>query len=236
MVGGGISGLVFSPLAAARAVLSRAQKELGVVLIDIGFGKTGISIYEENKLVHAAVMPIGSGNVTNDLAVGMKCSVAVAEMVKFSFGSALAKEVAARELVDLRKIDPTAKGTVTRRLIAEVIEARLAEIMEFVDGELKRFGRTRKLPAGAIIVGGGAKVPGIVELARQELHLSAQVGIPDMSAIELVGSDLHIQVEDPEFTTAIGLIQIGSDKLNTRIVKPTRAGGFFRNLFKYFIP
>jgi len=236
IVGGGVSGLVFSPLAAARSVLSKAQKELGVVLIDIGSGKTGISLYEENKLVHASVFPVGSGNVTNDLAIGMKCSVGVAELVKFSFGSALAKEVPAREAVDLRKIDPAAKGTVTRRLIAEIIEVRLAEIMEFVENELKRFNKARKLPAGAVIVGGGAKIPGIVELTRQELHLSAQIGIPDISALALAGPDLQLQVEDPEFACAIGLLQIGSDKANTKIIGQSQTGGFFRNLFKHFIP
>lgn len=234
MAGGGVVGLVFSPIAAARAVLSKSQRELGVVLIDIGFGKTGMSIYEENKLVHAAVFPIGSGNVTNDLAIGMKSSVAVAEMVKFSFGAALAKDVPSREMIDLRKIDPVARGAVARRFIAEIIEVRLAEIMELVENELKRFNKSRKLPAGAVLVGGGSKIPGIVELAKQELHLAAQIGVPDISAVDVASPEVHNQIEDPEYACSVGLLQAGGYRDQG---KASRVGnGFLRNLFKYFIP
>ena len=198
IAGGEIGGLVFSPLSVSRSILSKNQKELGVVLIDIGFGKTTMSVYEENKILHSAVFPIGSGNVTNDLAIGMKSSIIAAEMIKFSFGSALAREVAARELIDLRKIDPAARGSVSRRFVSEIIEVRLAEILEFVNNELKRIGRASKLPAGAVLVGGGAKMPALVELTKQELRLAAQIGIPDVSVFNL-GGELSSQIEDPEY-------------------------------------
>ena len=135
IAGGDVAGLIFSPLASSRSVLTKNQKELGVVLIDIGFGKTSISVYEENKLLHTAIFPVGSGNVTNDLAIGVKSSIVAAEMIKFSFGSALAKDVPSREMIDFKKIDPAARGTVSRRFIAEIIEMRLAEIFEFVNND-----------------------------------------------------------------------------------------------------
>lgn len=235
IVGGRAAGVIFSPIAVARAVLSKSQKELGVVVIDIGFGKTGMSVYEENKLVHAAVFPIGSGNLTNDLAIGMKTNIAIAEMVKFSFGIALAKEVPPRESIDLRKIDPAARGTIARRFIAEIMEVRLAEIMEFVDNELKRINKSRKLPAGAVLVGGGAKTPAIVELVKQELHLPAQVSVPDVSGLDLAGNELRSQIEDPEYAAAIGLILMAGDQINEGR-RSVKEGGFLKKVLRYFIP
>ena len=126
MLGGGLGGLILSPLAAARSVLTKNQEELGVVLVDIGFGKTGMSVYEEGKLLHTAVFPMGGGNLTNDLAIGLKVPVETAEILKASFGSARAKEVGAREAVELAKVNPRLKESVSRRLIAEIIEERLS--------------------------------------------------------------------------------------------------------------
>ena len=235
IAGGDVAGLIFSPLASSRSVLTKNQKELGVVLIDIGFGKTSISVYEENKLLHTAILPVGSGNVTNDLAIGWKSSIVAAEMIKFSFGSALAKEVPSREMIDFKKIDPAARGTVSRRFIAEIIEMRLAEIFEFVDNELKRIGRSRKLPAGAVLVGAGAKIPAIVDLAKQELGLSVQIGVPDVSGFNL-GAELSAQIEDPEFACVVGLVGMGLDKTEMPAGQSLLPRNFFRNLLKYFMP
>ena len=235
IAGGDVAGLIFSPLASSRSVLTKNQKELGAVLIDIGFGKTSISVYEENKLLHTAIFPVGSGNVTNDLAIGVKSSIVAAEMIKFSFGSALAKEVPSREMIDFKKIDPAARGTVSRRFIAEIIEMRLAEIFEFVDNELKRIGRSRKLPAGAVLVGAGAKIPAIVDLAKQELGLSVQIGVPDVSGFNL-GAELSAQIEDPEFACVVGLVGMGLDKTEMPAGQSLLPRNFFRNLLKYFMP
>ena len=206
ILGGSVTNVVLNPLADARAVLTRNQKELGVVLVDIGFGKTSMCVYEEGKLLHAAVFPAGSGNVTNDLAIGLKIPTEAAELVKLSFGSAMAREVAVRDAIELAKIDPRAKGTVQRKFIAEIIEVRLAEIFEFVNNELKYIGKASRLPAGVVLVGGGAKLPGVVELAKQELKLSAQIGIPEMHQFEVGTSDTGTKLEDPEFSCALGLV------------------------------
>ncbi|OHB18055.1 MAG: cell division protein FtsA [Parcubacteria group bacterium RIFCSPHIGHO2_01_FULL_45_26] len=241
IAGGAVSGLIFGQLAAARSILSRNQKELGVVLIDIGYGKTSMSVYEENRLLHAAVFPFGSSHLTNDLAIGMKCSVPIAEMVKVSFGSARTGDVPAREMIDLRRVDPAARGAVTRRSIAEIIEARLGEIFESVDSELKRIGRSAKLPGGAVIVGGGAKMPSIVELARHELRLPAQIAIPNVEEFNLGGNDLTAQVEDPEYACVIGLLGLGIDKTTEGSPTSSSIGsrgvsGLLKNIFKSFLP
>lgn len=235
--GGGISGLIFAPLAASRATLSKNQKDLGVVLIDIGFGKTGMSVYEEGKFLHAAVFPVGAGNVTNDLAIGLKTSTTAAESVKLSFGLALAKDAPSREQIDLNKFDPATKGNASRRYISEIIESRLAEVFEFVNNELKRIGKSAKLPAGAVLVGGGSKLPAIVDLARQELKLSSQVAVPNISELDIHSPELMGQSEDPEFVTAFGLLFSGLDRSGAEKSKmKSNVGGIFKKIFSIFSP
>ncbi len=227
--------IVVGPIAAGSAVLSQSQKELGVILVDIGFGTTKIAIYEENRLAHVAVIPVGGSNITNDLAIGLRIPIEVAEIIKLSYGSALAKEVSPRDAVELAKIDPRAKGTVTKKFIAEIIEDRLAEIFELVNNEVKRVGKASQLPAGVVLCGGGAKMPNIAELARNELKLSAQIGVPDLSRITSGSTDLSLQAEDPEYATAIGLLlhQTGSDQKS--VVSP-RLQNTLKKILNYFIP
>lgn len=209
---GRVSGLVFGPLVASRSSLSKNQKDLGVVLIDIGFGTTGLSIYEENKLVGVANFPIGAGNISNDLAVGLKIPVDAAENLKLSYGYALSKDVGQKETVDIKKFFPEAKGVTSRRFVAEIIESRLAEIFELVDNELSVFGKRGKLPGGAVLVGGGAKMPGLTELVKQELKLSGQIGLALSHEWEQEGANLGEFLEDPEFAVAFGLVLWGVDQ------------------------
>ncbi len=146
LAGGEVAGLVFAPLVAARAALSKRQKELGTALIDIGFGTTGLSVYEENRLLGVAKFPVGAGNVSNDLAVGIKVPVAAAEEIKLHYGYALSREVNQKESVELKKFVEDAKGTVSRRFVAEIIESRLEEIFDLVNAELKIMQRFGELP------------------------------------------------------------------------------------------
>jgi len=211
--GAKIGGIIYSPLAAARAVLTKNQKELGVVLIDIGFGTTGMAVYEENKLLSANVFPVGSSHITNDLAIGLRCPIETAEAIKLSFGSALAKEVSNKEKVELHKIDESLKSTVNRRFVSEIIEIRIAEIFEFINNELKLIGKLGQLPAGTVLTGGGAKIPSILELAKQKLKLPVQMGVPGLTEIESINEDFRVQVEDLEFSVADGLLLFGLDAI-----------------------
>lgn len=234
IAGGTVSGVILSTLATSQAVLSKNQKELGVIMVEIGAGTTGVAVYEEGKLLQTAVMPVGSAHITNDLAIGMKSEVGVAETVKLTFGAALPKAIPARESIELQKISAEAEGAVARRFVAEIIEARLAELFEFIDGELKRINRSAKLPGGVVLTGGGAKLPSLVDLAKRELRLSAHVGIADGTRFALGGSDLAGQMEDPEFACALGLLLVASEKTEEPS-QPAR-GGFFKRIVKYFLP
>ncbi len=234
--GGEIDGLIFSPLAAAQSVLSRNQRDLGVVLIDLGADTTSMAVYEDGKLINIAVFPLGASNITNDLAIGLQISPEAAEIVKCSYGVALAKDVSPREMLDLRRIDARAKGAVSRHFIAEIIEARLAEIFELVNGELKRIGKAGRLPAGAVLVGGGSKMPGVTDAARQELRLPSHIGAPDMSRLHAAADEVVTKAEDPEFACAVGLLMWAKE----HSVEPEGSGNglkrFFKKLADYFMP
>ncbi|MCK5412974.1 MAG: cell division protein FtsA [Candidatus Pacebacteria bacterium] len=195
-----IDDLVFAPLAASKAVLSKRQMELGVVEIDIGKASTGVSVFEDGGIIHSAVVPIGSGHITNDIAIGLRTSIDVAEKIKLEYGTTLVKETNKKDRIDLSKISKDEDGVFTRKYIAEIIEARMEEIFIMVDKELKKIDRSGMLPAGAVITGGGAKITGAITTAKEVLRLPAQIGFP----MELNG--IVDRVDDPSFVTSVGLI------------------------------
>lgn len=236
IVGGRIGGLIYNPLAAGRALLTKIQKELGAVIIDIGWGTTSMAVFEENKLIQASVFPVGCGNITNDLAIGLKCPIGAAEKIKFSFGRASAKEISSKEKIDLSQIDKDLQSVVSRKFIAEIIEIRLAEIFELVNNELNAISRAGRLPAGAVIAGGGAKMSGLAELAKQELRLPIQLGVPEIAGIEVTNAEFENQIEDPELAVAVGLTLLAHDQ-------SSKSGGWdigekfsMRKILKHFIP
>lgn len=205
VAGEGDAAPFFGPLASSQSVLTKNQRDLGVVLVDIGADVTSLAVYEDGKLLHVAAHPAGAANVTNDVAIYLKVSIPAAEAIKCAFGHAVAKDMSARETVDLQKFDARAKGMAPVRHIAEVIEARMAEIFEFVEGELKKIGKAGRLPAGVVLVGGGAKLSGVLDLARQELRLPVQMGVPDLSRFDVSEGDIAAKLEDPEYACAVGL-------------------------------
>lgn len=205
-----IGGFVIGPLSSSRAVLTKKQKELGVVFLDIGAATTGMAVYEESKLLHLAIFPIGAGHITNDVAVGFKIPVADAESVKLQFGYAMSRGVPQKESIDLRLVSAEMKGTVGKRFLSEIIESRLAEIFELVNNELKSIGKAQQLPAGVIIAGGGAKLLGMQDLAREELRISSQLGVAEGN-FPILDPDYKAELEDPEFVCATGLLLCGAE-------------------------
>src|SRR5258708_7174676 len=235
LAGGEVSGLVFGPLVAARAALSKRQRDLGTALVDIGFGTTGVSVYEEGKLVGVAKFPVGAGNISNDLAVGLKIPVDAAEELKIHYGYAFSKDVSQKEQIELKKFFPEAKGVVSRRFAAEIIESRLEEIFDLINAELKLFQKFGELPGGAVIVGGGAKLPGVTDLAKQEMKLTTQIGFALGEEWENEGGAFRESLEDPEFAGAFGLVLWGVEGEGWS--KEGSFTGFdIRKILRYFTP
>jgi cell division protein FtsA len=199
-----IDQLVLSPLAAAQSTLNKRQKELGVALIDFGAGTTSIAIYEENNLLHTAILPIGSMHITNDIAIGLRCTIETAEKVKLMYGNADLSEVDRHEQIDMSKIDPEEDERVSRTMVVEIIEARLEEIFEYINKELKKINRDGKLPGGIVLTGGGSELPGLADFAKKHLRLPVSIGQPQ----EL--KSIIDQVQDPSFATVTGLALWGS--------------------------
>ncbi len=204
--GAQIADLVLAPLAASKAALTKKQKELGVALVDIGAGTTGLVVFEEGDIYHSAVLPVGSSDITNDLAIVLKTLLEVAEKLKLEHGTASPVGLSDRETIDLSKYDKKEEQMVSRRFIGEIIEARLSEIFNMVREELRKVNRDGKLPAGVVLTGGGAKMPGIIDAAKKYLALPAYVGFP----LELRG--MIDRIDDPRYTTAIGLMLWGLDE------------------------
>lgn len=201
-----VDDMVFSALAAGKAALNKRQKELGAVLIDMGGGTTSFVVYEEGDLVQVGVVPIGGGHITNDIAIGLRTSIDVAEKVKINYGSALPDEIGKKDQINLAEIDQNEEGEVSRHHVAEIVEARLEEVFTLIDKELRKTNRSGMLPAGAVIVGGGAKLPGVVDLAKKVLRLPAQTGFP----LELGG--IVDKVDEPGYITAVGLALWGAEE------------------------
>lgn len=195
-----LDALVVAPLASSMAVLSKRQKELGVISIDIGAGTTGIAVYEEGDVIHTSIIPVGSDHITNDLAIGLRTSIDVAEKIKVSYGSALSHEIGEDEEIDLSKLSKEEEVVIQRRRVAEIIEARLSEIFSMINKDLKKLGRAGKLPGGAVVTGGGSKIPGLVDLAKEELKLPAQIGFPE----NIPG--ITDAIDDPVYASTQGLI------------------------------
>lgn len=195
-----VTDLILEPLASAKAILNNKQKELGVALLDIGGATTSLAVFEEGELVHVAILPVGSSHVTNDIAIGLRTSIEVAEKIKLEYGSADPKEVGKKEEIDLSEIDSSESGSVLRYHVAEIIQARMEEIFSMVNKELKDIGKAGLLPAGVVLTGGGAKLSQLIGLAKESLRLPIQIGYP-----ATLGG-ITDKVDDPSFATAIGLL------------------------------
>lgn len=203
-----IEDLVLSPLAASEAVINNKQKELGVALINIGAATTSLAVYEEGELLHTAVLPIGSEHITADIAIGLRCPINLAERIKIEYGSAKSSQFSKKDEIDISDLAKEEEvgdeiKTVSRKYIAEIIEARIEEIFEKVDDELKKIERSGMLPAGVFLVGGGSKLVDLIDVAKKKLRLPAAIGVS--RNIE----NIIDKVNDPEFLTALGLVVWG---------------------------
>ncbi len=196
-----VSELVLTSLAAGNAVLSETEKEMGVVLVDIGEGTTDIAIFIEGTVWHTRSLAMGGEYITNDIAIGLRLPADLAEQVKLRHGHALANQVAEDERFTIAPYGESTPVVVPRWKLAEIVQARAEEILESIQQEIKRSGYDGLLPAGLVLCGGTAQLPGLQELAQDVFSLPVQIGTPRNL------SGLAEQVSNPAAAVAVGLMQ-----------------------------
>src|ERR687885_2063325 len=201
----GIDSLVLQPVAAGEAVLTEAEREIGVTLIDVGAGTTDVGVFVEGALVHASVLPVGGFQVTNDLAVGLRTPFAAAEEIKIRHGYALPELLEDDRTIDVSSFDTGDGRPVSRREVSEIIEPRLEETFELILEQLDKAG-LRGLPAGVVLCGGTAQLGGIRRLAAEVFHAPVRVGTPT----GIYG--LTDQISTPAFATSVGLLKWGLEQ------------------------
>jgi cell division protein FtsA len=194
-----IDNTVANPLAASLALLDTRDREVGCVLIDLGASTTGIAVFEEGEVLHVASIPVGSAHITNDLAIGLRTDIDTAEEVKLKYVNASSKKQTKTDSVKVKEMSGE-EITVSRSEIASIAEARLDEIFDLINRELKKIKKDSQLPAGAIFCGGGSKLEGLEELAKRKLNLPTKLAKPKGF------SGIVDKISDPEYAVAVGLM------------------------------
>ena len=219
-----IDELVAAALASSEAVLTETEKELGVAVADIGAGTIDLSLFADGSPFHTSVLPVGGNNVTNDVAIGVKTTLQVAEELKIRHGTCDLRGLEDEEIA-VSMVGDDAGRTVSREELCQIIEARMRETFELLRGEMTRSGHGM-LPAGIILTGGAAQLAGTAELGREVLQMPVRVGSPSGIAglIDTIG--------DPSYSTAVGLLRWGA--IQVALGEPLRyesapgGGGFGR--------
>ncbi|PLX98559.1 MAG: cell division protein FtsA [Desulfuromonas sp.] len=199
-----VADIVLEQLASSEAVLTQDEKDLGVVILDIGGGTTDIAIYSEGAIKHTAVLSLGGNHLTNDIAVGLRTPTGDAEKIKQDFGCCLTSMVGKEESIEVPSVGGRETRQLSRQLLAEILEPRVEEIFNLANREIIRSGFEDLVASGVVITGGSAILPGMPELAEQIFNLPVRRGVP----VEIGG--LVDVVNSPVYATGVGLLKYGS--------------------------
>ena len=208
-----VNDLILQPLASSLAVLTEDEKELGVVLVDIGGGTTDIAIFSEGAIRHTAVIPIAGDQVTNDIAVSMRTPTQYAEDIKIRYACALSQLANPDESIEVPSVGDRPARRLARQTLAEIVEPRYEELFGLVREELRRSGFEEVIAAGIVLTGGSAKMEGAIELAEEVFHVPVRLGVPQ--AVQ----GLSDVVRNPIYSTGVGLLLYARDN-----VMPARRG------------
>ena len=253
-VGLSVVDIIFSGWADAEIILTQTEKDLGVVLLDIGFGVTDIAVYHDDAIAFSGSIPIGSSNITNDLAIGLRLTIEDAEKIKCNYPILIKKAQQREEKEDkekkyskkdisslIMKDDLILKLTdigiesdsnfdeVRKSMIDEIIEARIEEIFVSVRTEIEKSGFDSKMPAGIVLTGGGSKLYSISKLAQRFFSTSARVGYPTKY------SALNDEISGPSFSTVQGIVNHGEESLSKDKVQNSVSSKDFSNKAKGII-
>ncbi len=200
-------GAIFSGLASAEAVLTETEKELGVVLIDIGGGKTDICLYVDNSLSYSSSIPVGARHITNDIAIGLRVSLDSAEKIKIFLSQSEnhVNKHLKKDQIDISSLQLSEKTNEIsyKNVVEEIIQARLEEMFKLIFEEIEKSGHGNQIPSGLVITGGGASTINLTNVGKKIIGLPIRIGIPD----QITG--FIDEIIYPQFATAIGLILLG---------------------------
>ena len=195
-----VDDLVLEPLASSHAVLGPDERDLGVVLLDLGGGTTDVAVFFEGSIRHTAIIPFGGANVTNDIAIGLRTPIDKAEQVKIEYGCALAALVSSEQSVAVAGVGGRSDRSISRHVLASMIEPRMEEIFVLANKEVKKNHFAELLGGGVVLTGGTSLMPGVVELAEQVFEMPVRLGVP-----QGLGG-LSANVADPRYATGVGLV------------------------------
>ncbi len=221
-----VADMVLESIASAKAVLTQDEMDLGVVLVDIGGGTTDIAVFYEGTIRHTCELGLGGHNLTNDLSVGLRTPLAEAERLKEDYGSALSAVIKSNHVVDVPSVGDREPRRVTQKVLVDIIEARMVEILELVNRELVVSGQKNRINAGIVLTGGTSLLVNLVDLAEQIFDMPVRVGYPSG-----IGGRVN-DVYTPRCTTGVGLVLYGRDHQMSALDKDTGVMDKMRGLFK----
>lgn len=190
-----IAGFVYLPLATSQIALSKDEMNLGTVLVDLGEGTSTISIFEQEELVKSVVIPVGGEYITNDISIGLRTQMDIAEQVKLKYGTANIDNASRDVQFKIPVIGANLEKEFTQVELAYIIEPRVREVFQIVEYEVKKNGYKTDIPGGYVLTGGVASLNAILETAREELLPSVRIAIPNF-----------IGVKDSSFTNGVGIV------------------------------
>lgn len=198
-----VQEICLEPIASAAAVLTEDEKELGVILVDIGGGTSDLCIYKNGAIVHTGVLAVGGNHVTNDIAMGLRTPQGEAEKLKIAYGCAMATMVRADETIEVPGVGGRKSRSVPRRLLAEIIEPRIEEMFSLIHREVQASGHAEMLSGGVVLTGGSSLLEGMPEMAEFIFDMPVKRGVP------LGMGGLRDVVNSPKYATGVGLLKFG---------------------------
>ncbi|KAF0187828.1 MAG: cell division protein [Desulfobulbaceae bacterium] len=220
--------MVLESIASAYAVLSADEMELGVALLDIGGGTTDLAVFCDGTIRHTCEIGLGGHNLTNDLSVGLRTPLQEAERLKEDYGSAIASLIKPNHVVDVPTVGDREPRKVTQKVLVDILQARIMEILEMVNQELINSGQKNRIHGGVVITGGTALLANLVDLAEQIFDLPVRIGYPVK-----IGGRVE-EVHTPRCTTAVGLVMYGRQnrarKMNTDLTMMQRTKNWFKKI------
>jgi len=228
-----VSDMVLEQIASSEAVLSQDEKDIGVLLVDIGGGTTDLAVFIDGAIRHTAVIPVGGDHLTNDLVAGLRTSAREADILKKKYGSCMSSMITSEETVEVPRVGGRPPQSMPRQVMAQLLEPRMQELFELVREELDRSGYKELVAAGVVLTGGSSLLEGTLELADEIFELPVRIGRP-----QNIGGLVDV-VNSPIFATGVGLIQYGhryrKEQLHHNKADASRnGGGLFSRIKRWF--